>query len=226
MDLIHDEKEYSIKTKNDYAYEFLRRAILTGQLKQGSLLNTSKIAEQLEMSGIPVREALRKLQTQRLVTIHPHKGAFVYKLSKKEIADNMAAQELIEPEATKLASLNICEDTIKALENNMKDMEKAVNNQDYLQYALLNREFHFIIYSACGNQELIKIISQLWDTYNMFKGLFALDQKRVSESLKEHWSVIHSLAKGDGEMAADIIRQHKRESYKQVYEKLENGEND
>lgn len=226
MDLTYDEKEYNITTKNDYAYEFLRRAILTGQLKQGSVLNASKIAEQLDMSGIPVREALRKLQTERLVTIHPHKGAFVYKLSKREFSDNMAVQELIEPEATKLAAPNIDEGIIKGLKNNMKEMEAAVKHGDYLRYAVLNREFHFIIYSACGNQQLIKIISQLWDSYNMFKGLFALDSRRVSESLKEHWELINSLAKGDGDMAAEIIRKHKKESYKQVLVKLENEEND
>ncbi|MHB8918301.1 MAG: GntR family transcriptional regulator [Desulfocucumaceae bacterium] len=212
--------KFRSKTKNEYAFSLIREAILSGRLKPGTPLNAGEIAEKLGMSEIPVREALRQLQEQRLVKIQSHVGAFVSEPSHKEIEDNLAVREILEPIATRLATANMDEATIDTLNSILEEMERVVKNEDYLSYGVLNREFHNIIYSACPNREIHRILSGLWDISERSLGLFATVPERISQSVVEHREIIRALQKRDGDRAAEITRIQKKASFERFLKNL------
>lgn len=208
------------KTKSDYAYNVLRQKILSRELQPGTALNVQEIAKMLDISEIPVREALKQLNMQRLVNIKSHVGAFVNEYSIKEIEDNLAAREILEPIITGLSVPHINSHQIKELYSIIKKMEKIVETGNYYEYAGLNRQFHKKIYSACPNIELQRIIFELWDMCDWALELFAIVPERLHDSIIEHKNIVEAIEDGNWEKAIEITRTQKVRSFKRYLENM------
>ena len=148
--------------------ERIRRDILSGRYRPGERLKIRTLASELEVSTMPVREALRHLQVEGLVRGMPHVGVTVSELSLDDVEELYRIRLPLELQASELAMRHIEADDFTALAKLVERMETA----DAYRWLGLNRKFHLTIYSLARSPRLLRIINSLWDTLEPYLGLF------------------------------------------------------
>ena len=135
-------------TTTAYVLDSIRKNILNGYYPLGSRLDQKAIAEDLGVSLVPVREALRMLEGEGFVTITPRRGAFVKDISADELEELYIIRAELEDLATRRAVPNLSIAHLAELADIIEQMEEATNEQDYARLMELNQAFHFTIYNA------------------------------------------------------------------------------
>ena len=181
----------------------LRRDILYGVLTANQELYQDKIAEELGVSRMPVREALQILHNEGLVNVRPNKVATVNDISEKFIRDHFSVRALLEKEAIGLATdaRPDCEE----LWSNYDLAEKAIAHRDFRAFNDYNRKIHELIWHASGNVHLEKLLSQMWNTVST-EGDLA--QTEAANSNADHRKMIECVDRGDREGAVAAVQEH------------------
>ncbi len=211
-------------TKREMVYRILRENIISGHLKPGSRLVLRAIAEELGVSELPVREALRRLEAERLVKVTPHSGAEVVGLCPHDIREIFAIRSVLEGYATRLAAPNISSEVLLELRELTEKMKDYALQGDAQSVGILNREFHRKIYELSPFPRLQKLIFDLWDESERSRAVFTFDQRRPLESVKEHEAILDAIEAGDGQQVEQIVREHKRRTGDILVEYAERGE--
>src|SRR5690625_4986967 len=141
-------------TKSDIVYNHLKEQILSGTLKPNERLVINTIAKELDVSPIPVREALKKLSIQGFIEFESQKGAKVAPINIDDLQEIFEIRLELETLATKLAARHATDEEIANLQNICEKMESSIRNKNTQQYTQLNREFHDSIYSYSKNRNL------------------------------------------------------------------------
>ena len=149
-------------TKNVAVYEALRKDIIEGRMKPGQKIIMSEVAKNLGLSDIPVREAIRRLESEGYVHFTPHIGAIVSELDANKIIELYLIRIELESLATRLAVDHITSGDIDFLIKKNQDMERAVKAEKYEKLGALNKEFHLRIYQAAPYPTLTQLIEDLW----------------------------------------------------------------
>ena len=199
----------SFRTKNIAVYEELRRDIIEGKLKPGQKIIMSEIAKNYGLSEIPVREAIRRLESDGFVNFTPHVGAVVTKIEEKEFVEIYLIRIELESLATRLAVPYITPKDIAFLESKNKEMKSAIQTKSFEKLGHLNREFHLKIYQAAPLPYLNKILKDLWDKVERTQSVFAYVPDRAEASVSEHESIIEALKLGDVSLAESLIKEQK-----------------
>lgn len=145
------EDNYSLGSR---VFHMIRENILSGKYERDEELKEKSIGEELGVSRTPVREALRQLELEGLVTIIPNKGAYVVGISQKDIKDIYEIRSRLEGLCAKWAAENITKEQLDELEENifLSDFHAAKGNAE--QMVELDNKFHEILYTASGSREL------------------------------------------------------------------------
>lgn len=196
------------KTKTALVVETLRQAILNGDIGPGERFDVRKVAQQLNVSITPVREALRILQADGLVNYDEHRAISAIELSPNDAAEVYALRALIEGFATQGAAERIDATVAKLLQELHAEMEKAVKAGDQQAALIANRRWHFAIYTASGYSLTISFINRLWATYE-WNSIWKVPG-RLGQSLSEHRAITKELIAGRGVEAAALMAQHVR----------------
>lgn len=178
-------------TKQDLAYRHIRDRILDGTFLPGQRLLPNEIARAIGTSPVPVREALLRLRSERLVTITPHVGAVVALVTNREIGQTMSVVSVLEGYATRLAHASAAEIRPK-LSAIQEEMRVACGREDWDRFSHLNRRFHEVIHAASGNPTLSAAIRSLWIQLDTFMSTtsFYLIPERARGSLAEHDEIL------------------------------------
>src|SRR4051794_28054895 len=155
--------EDSKKTIAAIVQDRIREAIMAGTLPAGSRIDQARLASDLNVSIVPVREALKKLEAEGFVQIIPRRGAFVTQTSARDMEELYAARQVVEGQAAYLGAEHLTADDIASLEALIKQMSTALDEQDYPRFMENNRTFHFVIYGRSGNRYLLNVIAMLWE---------------------------------------------------------------
>lgn len=196
-------------TKADRAYEGLRQAILTGVLEPKEQINPKAVAAEFGMSVIPVREALRRLEQEGLIVIKPHVGAAVRELPIAELRENLLIRSELEALAVRLAAPFMTTEILVQLQVLLDKMDGCISRKHYEHFGALNRQFHMTLYQATPERGLIRLIEQQWDQVPRGASVFALVPEHAIAAQKEHLEIFDALKRGDGEIAANLTREHK-----------------
>ncbi|MGX1787311.1 GntR family transcriptional regulator [Bosea sp. NPDC055332] len=183
----------------------LREAIADGSLAAGTTLRQDDLAEQFGFSRMPVRDALRQLEAEGLVSIHPTKGAHVAAMDGVEIAEIYALRELLECEALRLsvpaiaaAKLDEADDVLRRI-----DAEPDVG-----RWGALNRAYHLALYSACGNGRLLTMIDAHHNAADRYVRILLSNFDYRSRSQAEHRDLLAACRQRDAGRAVHVLRQH------------------
>lgn len=206
----------TFQTKNDLVYNALKEQIVTGEVMPGERITVMQVAEEFGVSAMPVREALKRLQQEGLVTITPHAGAQVVKCDDKQYQEITQIRILLEPYAAMLATPRLDEQDMEHLEKMLEEMELCVDSGDNLTYSELNTKFHQYIYSCCGNATLIETINSLWEKTRMSKNVFLMERDRMVPSIEEHKECLECLRRRDPEAVREAFDRHKRRGFEAV----------
>lgn len=198
-------KHHPPQTKVSVAVETLREAILDGGLKPGMRLLTKDLADQLRMSATPVREALRILEAEGLVTSIAHRGAVVRDLVVSDADTFFALRAPMESLATRFAVSRLQGDDLEKLERLHEEFEAALADADDQRLTKANSMWHISIYEACGSPYLIDLIRRLWMPFH-WRGLW-IDPRREL-SVREHREMMTAIRSGDADEAARLMQRH------------------
>lgn len=209
-DLEFRNKDQVVTTKLELVYNVLRENIMSGNLEPGKRLVIKKIAQELGVSEIPVREAIRSLEAQGLVTMAPHAGAQVAKFNAHDVEEIMELRSILEGYAARTAIPNITGEVLAQLKDYLNQMKKRADEGDFVEFGVLNRKFHQIIYELTPNKRLYRMITDILNEFERTRSVFGLSKKRSEDSLKEHTAILEALVEGDGDRVERLIREHRQ----------------
>lgn len=187
------------KSKKNEVYRSIRRAIISGELKQGEMINEGELAELYSVSRTPVREALLMLTFEGLVNSLPRAGYMVTQITIRDVQEAFHLRELLEVEAVRLATEQITATDIEVLEEKKVGIPPEIN-------PVFNREFHLIIAHASGSQRLAELIERLLD--EMERILVYDPHISGPHGPEEHELIIKALRERDADMAQEAMREH------------------
>ena len=196
------------KTVVDLAVEQLREHILRGDYPEGSPLRQDALAAELGVSRIPVREALRQLEVEGLVTFSPHAGAVVSTLSLDEIVELFQLRATLESELIRKAVPNLTHDVLDRAYTILEAYDAAFETGDVAEWGALNWEFHSTLLAAANKPLTLGILSMLHnqsDRYTRLQLALTHGEWRASD---EHKTIANAAASGDAELAANLMREH------------------
>lgn len=194
--------------------EQLRTAILEGRYKAGEWLRQEKLAQQLNVSQMPVREALKELVAEGLIEHVPYRGARVVKFSIEDIEDLYSHRAFLEGRAAAYAAQSISQDELNTLSQIMLAMETLDAPEQIASYRKLNRQFHQVIYRASQRDYLIRTLNQMWQTFpTMLIGNFPETASRPLPARDEvdaleHRMIWNALRDHQPEQAENAVRTH------------------
>ncbi|MGE2736310.1 GntR family transcriptional regulator [Mycolicibacterium vaccae] len=189
-------------SKSDVVCALLREMIISGELATGEQLKQRDLAARFGVSQTPIREALRRLESEGLVVNDTHKGTTVARSQLSPAEDNAQARAALEALGARLAVRQISHEdleALRALNAVMADMPEGHPN-----YAAANRNFHFKVYEIARSPILMSLMRLLWNS--MLLGPMTARAHR--ESWLQHEALIDALAAGDGDRAADVMHEH------------------
>ncbi|GAA3160546.1 hypothetical protein GCM10010531_10100 [Blastococcus jejuensis] len=197
-------------TKSDLAYTRVRALILSGELEPGAVLPQATLARTIGISTTPLREALRRLRQEGLVSLDAHRDARVAPLDATEARELVELRQHLDPLAASLAATRRSEDELAAIATVLAGLE-SLSSHPSLDQLEHHRRFHAAIYRAAHNALLTEALDGLWDKSDRYR-LHALaderDEADRARSAEEHRLLFEAVRDGDSEAAADVMRRH------------------
>jgi DNA-binding GntR family transcriptional regulator len=206
------------KTKADLIAERLREDIAAGRIPRGARLQQDQLAAQFNTSITPVREALRQLLAEGLLDGQPRRGVSVAAPNLEQIGSIYVMRRLVEPYAARRASARLNRldfERARAINERLADQEQS---DQELHFGELNRDFHFLIYGACGLPTLVLEIERLWAAFPW--AALQLRKGRAWESATEHQAMLEALVSDDQEAIQRTFEEHVRNGYLALIEQL------
>ena len=199
------EDNYSLSAR---VFHLIREDILSGKYDKDEELKEKTIGEELGVSRTPVREALRQLELEGLVTIIPNKGAYVVGISQKDIKDIYEIRSRLEGLCARWATENITKEQLDELEENifLSDFHASKGNAE--QLVELDNRFHEILYIASGSRELRRVLSDFHHYAMRVRKITLSDKTRAVDSNNEHHQIVEALKKQDADLAEKLANWH------------------
>lgn len=188
------------------AYNFIRAKILSGGYQAGAWLKTDTIAQQLSISRMPVRDALRQLDSEGLVTIRLNRGATVTNLTLQSIFEIFEMRAVLEGLAASIAAEMATESDILELELRIKQMELA--KSDRLRWLERHDAVHELLCSISGRRELVDQINNLRMRVRPYLLMYSSSHGDPELPGFEHWRFLEPLREGNSAEAERIVRGH------------------
>jgi DNA-binding GntR family transcriptional regulator len=192
----------------DTAYLKLREMIFSGQLHPNERLVESDLAERLNVSRTPVREALHRLVAEGVVAEAPRKGYVVAEFSPEFIIDNYTVREVLEGLAARLAAMHASEFELMQLEVELDAIAEASRANDVATVADHNMTFQMLIAKASRNVVLSSVLATLQDRLRMLRGYNFHVKGRREEALKEQRELLKAIRARDSDRAEHLARVH------------------
>lgn len=191
----------------EVVYQTLKKAILNGNLKPGQLLSENLIANKLSVSRTPVREALRSLENENLVSVLSGRKVIVSIPTIQEIEEIYDIRLIVEAEALRKITADDSA-IIQQLENCVTMAKVHLEKENLQELHKTNSEFHLTIISALQNNKLKQFVDSLQDTISRYS-LYSKTNYKLAQNLEDdHSQILTHLKQGDNELAVQILRQH------------------
>lgn len=211
------------RTLTENVFKQIQTAIVLGQIPAGSKISEPELARTYGISRGPLREAIHRLEGQRLVERTAHVGARVVSLSLQQFKELYQIRASLEGLACNLAAQHIDKKQILALRDVLRmhaeDENFKAGKGYYLQEG--QDDFHYCIIKSSGNKTLEKMLcDELYHLIRMYRIQFSNTPDRPSKAWDEHIRILDAIAEGDGELAELLMHRHINASYKIIEQTL------
>lgn len=197
------------RTLAERAFAALHKAIITGALEPGERLPIEELAEPLQMSPMPVREALRRLHAAGLVENVPHRGARVTELSIEDLREVYEARLELEPLAVRHAAERFTDEDARTAAAALERHVRAYRRGDVNETFTAHTDFHFTLYRAGGSRWLLRLITPLWESSQRYRlSLPPRYQRALDERLAEHERILKACVDRSPDEAARELHNH------------------
>jgi DNA-binding GntR family transcriptional regulator len=195
----------------DRAYAYVKERILDGAYPGGELLSEGEVAEALEVSRTPVREAFLLLEAEGLMRLYPKRGALVVPVSPGEVRDLMDTRLLVERDAARRVARDAAnrERVATTLQELVDRQQEALDRGDVPAFVQADREFHHAIVAASGNAILTRLSDSLRDRQRRIVATtVARDPALIRRFLDEHRAICDAIGAGDARSAGRLVEAH------------------
>jgi DNA-binding GntR family transcriptional regulator len=202
---------YLPTTKADYAYRQLRDRIVNQDLEPGSRLMLRPLAAELGLSVMPVRDALRMLEGDGLVTLESHRGARVTEISRESVFDTIGARLWLEVLAAREAALNPDAIDRAIVKKAMGDLDAAAKKGDGRRATRANRQLHEAL-EAPASPIVRELITDQWDSLWVLRrnaALYVRRPQRIKAAQTEHRALVKAIYAGDPDLAGRAMQAHR-----------------
>ena len=196
------------KPLREIVYEELKRQIMVGEIPPGTRMMEVELADDMGVSRTPIREAIRKLEKEGLVSIEPRRGAYASEISIKDMVDVLEVREFLEGMAAGLASKRITEEEIEAIKHSIDAYRDAVESGATEEIIEEDEIFHKLIVDCSGNKTLIQMINQVQELALRFRYIYYEDFSRYQNMPNEHQEILDAVLSGDPEVARSVADAH------------------
>lgn len=184
-------------SKSEQAYAAIKASILSGEYSPGYRLVLAKIAEDLGVSVVPVREAIRRLEAERFVVFERNVGATVAGIEPTEYLYTMQTLSIVEGAATALSASLITPADIERARTVNARMRECLDNFDPVRFTSLNLEFHSVLFEHCPNPHILELVHRGWNRLQALRSsTFSYVPGRARESVAEHEALLVLLENG------------------------------
>ena len=207
----HDGEGFE-PTRSGRIRRVLEEEILSGERRPGDHLNELALVERFEASRTPIREAIRQLEAQGLVEIVPRKGAFVARISLKHLLEMFELMAELESVCARLAAERITPEQkaeLIAVHASYEPLSHTADDAE--QYFEVSSEFHRKIFAATQNSALEALANSTYNRLLAYRRKQLGQGHRSPESFQEHSAVLDAILRGDGDAAAEKMREHSGE---------------
>ena len=188
--------------------ELLRERIFSHELAPGSWIDELKLADEYGISRTPLREALKVLATEGLVTMKVRRGAYVTEVSDTDLSDVYHLLALLESDAAGVVAEKASQAQIEELQDLHGELEKAVGNRE--RFFEINEAFHMRLLEIANNRWRNQMVADLRKVMKLNRHNSLLKAGRIEESLNEHRAIMAAMAARNAEACAQRMREHFR----------------
>lgn len=188
--------------------ERLRQRIFSHDLPPGTWVDEQALAEQYGISRTPLREALKVLAAEGLVTLKPRRGCYVTEISERDLDEIFSIMSLLEGLCARDAARNASSEDLATLERTHERLEVAARDQDIYGFFEANQAFHQTVQSTADNRWLQHVIEDLRKVIKLSRHNSLLSTGRLDQSLIEHRAILTALLQRQGDEAERLMRDH------------------
>ncbi|MBU7574112.1 MAG: GntR family transcriptional regulator [Hydrogenophaga sp.] len=186
--------------------ELLRQRIFRRELEPGSWIDELKLAEEYGISRTPLREALKVLAAEGLVTMKVRRGAYVTEVSEKDLADVYHLLALLESDAAGVVAARASDEELASLQALHQELEAAAGERD--RFFALNEQFHMRVLELARNRWREQMVADLRKVMKLNRHNSLLKSGRIEESLAEHRAIVAALTQRDAALTVQRMREH------------------
>lgn len=203
------------------AEQELREMVLDGRLAQGERLNEVAIAQDLGISRGPLREAIQRLASEGLLTMIPHRGAFVRTLSEGELRELYELRIAIETHAVRLGVEQGTAQQLQALDDALEQTRRIFRSEDEPHYPS-DLDVHELLVSLANNEALLRAMRDTHARIHLARARSGYAPKRAQKAYDEHVKIVAAIRHGKADDAAALLETHLRESLENAAELIRN----
>lgn len=205
LDALRPSLAFRWRTATEFVEATLKAAILDGRLPGGTPLRQEELAARFGLSRMPVREALRQLESQALIDVLPHRGAVVTEISAADAADTYAIRRALEPAALRLSIPRLSDHALRDAAALIDEMDAE---QEAGRMGLLNRRFHMTLYAAAGHPRLLALTEQQLIAFDRYLRFHLASQGRAHMGQEEHRAMLEAVRARDIGTAIVVLERH------------------
>ncbi|MBC7591325.1 MAG: GntR family transcriptional regulator [Salinibacterium sp.] len=185
------------QSKSQQAYDWIRERIVSQVFPPGHRLVLPSIASELDMSVVPVREAIRQLEAAGLVTFERNVGARVATVDDTQYRFSMQSLSILEGAATALAARSLTSEDLRAARAVNEQMIEQLTHFDPRAFTALNQQFHALLFARCANPRMLELVNAEWARLGHLRdSTFIFVPGRASESVREHENILACIETG------------------------------
>lgn len=203
IDLLHERKSLG-----QHVFENLRQAIIKGELPPSKRLVENQIAEKLNISRTPVREAIHKLEREGLLEKLPRGGFIVPDLTRENVEETFGIRSVLEGYAARLAATLHQGNELDPFEHKLDEYQRYLESGQMDALLKINTDFHDLLYSLSKSQKLIKMINDLRDQIYQFRRIILSNQELAKKSHEDHRLMMKYIRNRDADGVERLVREH------------------
>ncbi|MFE1645733.1 GntR family transcriptional regulator [Microbacterium sp. P01] len=185
------------RSKSQQAYQWVKERIALQEFTPGYRLVLGSIAGELDMSVVPVREAIRQLEAEGLVTFERNVGARVSMIDDSQYRFSMQSLSILEGAATALAARRLTADDVRRAREVNELMIRTLDHFDPRSFTGLNQQFHSILFAPCANPRMLELVDAEWARLGHLRdSTFSFVPGRAAESVREHETILQLIEAG------------------------------
>ncbi len=196
------------KPLGQHVFDNLKQAIIQGQISPGEWLVESHIADMLGISRTPVREAIHKLERERLIERQPRGGFTVLALNRDDIEETFGIRSVLEGYAASLATLKHSSDELNTLEKKIEEFKHCLDKHRMDALPGINTEFHELLYDLSKSPKLVDMINGLRDQIFRYRHMILRDGQFAHISNEDHIQMLKYMRKRDADRVEKLVREH------------------